>query len=157
MLDRWCKTSPISSAWLRMSSTPKVTISLRDRITGIQSYRRKVNSTRQKLGSSWQNVSTVGLYVILPAISDRYWGWAYKKGCCAPPLGLRHRVAAAGTASLMGLYVGWQDARNTYGKVLTDVGDAEDEMLGIIEEIRRSRWEYSINAKYYGRATRRIE
>ncbi len=95
----------------------------------------KVNSTRNKLESACKNTSTIGLHAILPLILDRYWGWVYKRGCCAPPPGLLHRVAAAGTASLMGLYVGWQDAKNTYGKVLTDVEEAEAAMVTIMDEI----------------------
>lgn len=47
------------------------------------------------------------------------------KACCALPLTLRHKVAAAWTAALMQLYVGWQNNKNTYGKVLVDFEEAE--------------------------------
>lgn len=106
--------------------------------------------------SSWCNIATIGLHAIIPCILDLYWRSQAAKSRISAPLSIRVNVAAAGTAAIFALCVGWEDARKVYSDLLYDQEAKFNELRAIVNACETHRWKHAINAKYYGETGNRL-
>lgn len=117
----------------------------------------KVSAHVNPLASTWAQRYTIGLHSIMPDVLDSFWRWSARLSRIAAPLVLRLNVPAAGTAAPFALLVGWDDAKNAYGRLLQADEGLYHDLVGLVELCRRHRWRHGINARYYGEDASRLQ
>lgn len=125
-----------------------------------ESYTRlwaKISAQVNPLTSSWAQRYTIGLHAIMPDVLDVFWLWCARLSRIAAPLVLRTGVPAAGTAAPFALLVGWDDARNAYGRLLQADDGLYQALVTVVDSCRQHRWRHGINARYYGEDASRLQ
>lgn len=117
----------------------------------------KVSAHVNPLASTWAQRYTLGLHSIMPDVLDAFWRWCARLSRIAAPLVLRLGVPAAGTAAPFALLVGWDDARNAYGRLLQADEGLYQDLVALVDVCRRHRWRHGINARYYGEDASRVQ
>ena len=117
----------------------------------------KIESTSEKFKATWAMLSTDALHAIFPCILDQYWDLMRLRSQISPSLILRWTVPAAGTAAVFAVKVGWDDARSVYGVILTQHTELEKYLDDLLAKWQDGRWNHSINAKYYGASSDRLD
>ena len=79
------------------------------------------------------------------------------KGRIAAPLSLRVNVPCAGTAAILALLVGWEDAQSAYGLLLREHAETHEQLKAQVQYCKQHRWAYGINSAYYGLASNRMD
>ena len=93
----------------------------------------------------------------MPVVLDLYWRHCALKARVATALVLRLDVPAAGTAAVYSILAGWRDIKSTYGRAYSFVAQEAEMLNDIYEDIRKHRWDHSINAVLYGADTSRLD
>lgn len=124
-----------------------------------ESYTRlwaKISSQDSPLTSTWAQKYTVGLHAIMPDVLDSFWLWSARLSRIAAPLVLRTGVPAAGTAAPFALLVGWDDAKNAYGRLMQTDDGLYQALVTLVDTCRKHRWRNGINGRYYGEDATRL-
>lgn len=124
-----------------------------------ESYTRlwaKISSQASPLTRSWAQKYTIGLHAIMPDVLDAFWLWSARLSRIAAPLVLRTGVPAAGTAAPFALLVGWDDAKNAYGRLMQTDDGLYQALVTLVDACRQHRWRHGINGRYYGEDATRL-
>ena len=62
------------------------------------------------------------------------------------PLVLRIGVPAAGTAAPFALLVGWDDAKNAYGRIMQAGNVLYQALVALVDNCHQHRWRHGIRA-----------
>lgn len=117
---------------------------------------KKVNKTNNELVSGWNLISVHGLHAIMPLVLDTYWSKRVRQSRVSAALVVRHTVAGAGTAAIFAIKAAWEDAKHVYGGLLRNCDELEAQLNEVYVMASQTRWDHTINAKYYGANTERI-
>ena len=117
----------------------------------------KIESTQERFKSTWAMLATDALHVIFPCVLDHYWNLMRMRSQISPSLVLGWTVPAAGTAAIFAVGVGWDDAKTVYGVILAQRAELEKHLDELLIKCQAGRWHHSINAKYYGAPSDRLD
>jgi hypothetical protein len=117
----------------------------------------KLNSSQRLQGLSWERMSTVALHAIPPIVLDRYWRHCATNVLCEGPLRLRINCASAGTAAFVTAMVGLRDLKVTLPGAVKLMEEEAAYIEETIDHLNAHRWDYSINARFYGANTNRLD
>lgn len=115
-------------------------------------------ATRTKgLGCTWEQVSTIGLHAIIPSVLDQFWLAMAAAAKCDGALIIRLNAFAAGTSSYNICNRGMTDLLVVFPQLEDRIGDAIQAVRDGVAACERNRWAHSINARFYGAPTDRLD
>lgn len=106
--------------------------------------------------ASFQHIFTYGLHAIFPSILDQFWLSACDGGWCDDIFIIRRSVYAAGTSVFAIVRQGITDLKLVLPKLNKLLADNIHYIDETCNRLDQNRWDHSINARYYGANTDRL-